>query len=193
MEWWMLGLGANGVIALAYFGIAATIFFGIARSRQWLQNPLALATGMIFLSCGVGHGVHFVHGLAVWSPTELAAQRLLFGEWHVWLVDGITALIAVWYFTLRGRFPALVRGAALFEDMRVRQRQALEIHDNIVQGIVKAKLSAELGEMEATKRELDSTLLASRNIMSELLGEAGKTRPIRPGELARGSPGPGGP
>lgn len=193
MDWWMLGLGANGVIALAYFGIAATIFFGIARSRQWRQNPLAFATGLIFLSCGVGHGVHFVHGIAVWSPAELAAQRLLFGEWHVWLVDGLTALIAVWYFTLRGRFPALVRGAALFEDMRVRQRQALEIHDNIVQGIVKAKLSAELGETEATKRELESTLVASRNIMSELLGEAGRTRPIRPGELARRTAEPGGP
>lgn len=193
MDWWLLGFGANGVISLAYFGIAITIFAGIGRSRQWRQNPLALATGMIFLSCGLGHGVHFLHAVSTWSPVEMAAQRTILSDPHVWLIDGLTALIAVWYFTLRGRFPALVRGSALFEDMRVRQRQALEIHDNIVQGIVKAKLSAEVGETEAAQRELDATLAASRRIMSDLLGEAGKTRPIRPGELVRRAPEPGGP
>ncbi|WP_285550763.1 hybrid sensor histidine kinase/response regulator [Actinoplanes regularis] len=35
--------------------------------------------------------------------------------------DLVTAVVAVWYWTLRGRFPALVRGAAVFEDLRLRQ------------------------------------------------------------------------
>lgn len=188
METWLIGFGANAIIALAYFAISATILFGVARSKQWRTNPLALATGMIFLTCGAGHFVHAFHAFDPFAPASVSAQRFLLGDWHVWVVDGVTALVAVWYFTLRGRFPALVRGAALFEDMRVRQRQALEIHDNIVQGIVKAKLSLELGEANASRRELDETLVASRKIMSDLLGEAGKTRGIRPGELVRKMP-----
>jgi PAS domain S-box-containing protein len=35
--------------------------------------------------------------------------------------DLLTAALAVWYWTLRSRFPALVRGAAVFEDLRLRQ------------------------------------------------------------------------
>lgn len=187
MDLWILGIGANAIIAIAYFGIAGTIFWGIAKAKQWRKNPLALATGLIFLSCGAGHFVHTFHGLNTGSPTELAAARLLAADWHVWLIDGATAMIAMWYFTLRGRFPALVRGSALFEDMQVRQRQALEIHDNIVQGLVKAKLSIEAGQTESGRKELDDTIEASRKIMSDLLGEAGRARPLRPGELVRKS------
>lgn len=185
MEVWLLGITANGVIAIAYFAIAGTIFVGITRAKQWRKNPLALATGLIFLSCGAGHLVHLYHGINVANPSEVTAARLLAAEWHTWVVDGATAMIAIWYFTLRGRFPALVRGSALFEDMQVRQRQALEIHDNIVQGLVKAKLSIEAGQSETGRKELEETLDASRKIMSDLLGEAGRDRPLRPGELVR--------
>jgi two-component system cell cycle sensor histidine kinase/response regulator CckA len=37
----------------------------------------------------------------------------------VW--DALTAGVGVWYWSLRGRFPALVRGAALFEDLELRK------------------------------------------------------------------------
>lgn len=185
MEFWLLGISANGIIALAYFGIATTIFWGIAKAKQWRKNPLALATGLIFLSCGAGHIVHFSHGINVANPADVTAARLLAAEWHTWVIDGATAVVAIWYFTLRGRFPALVRGSALFEDMQVRQRQALEIHDNIVQGLVKAKLSIEAGQTESGRKELDDTIEASRKIMSDLLGDAGRSRPLRPGELIR--------
>lgn len=185
MELWILGIGANVVVSLAYFGIAAAVLWGIATARQWRKNPLALATGLIFLSCGLGHGVHAIHGLNTAHVEEMTAARLLASEWHVWLIDGATAIIAIWYFTLRSRFPALVRGAALFEDMQVRQRQALEIHDNIVQGLVKAKLSIEAGQAESGRKELEATLEASRRIMSDLLGEPGRSRTVKPGDLVR--------
>lgn len=182
METWTIGLAASIVVSLAYFGISGTILVGLARAGQWRGNPLALATGLIFLSCGLGHGVHAIHALA---PGTATAARSLMGDWHVWLVEALTAMIAVWYFMLRGRFPALVRGAALFEDMRVRQRQALDIHDNVVQGLVKAKMSIELGETTQGAREIDESLAASRKIMSDLLGDAAKSKPIQPGDLVR--------
>jgi hypothetical protein len=185
MEAWTIGITANGVIALAYFAIALHIFLGLKMPLPWRTNPLALATGAIFLSCGIGHALHALHAVDPFDRQVSAASRVVLGDFHMWFFDSITAGVGIWYWTLRGRFPALVRGSALFEDMRVRQRQALDIHDNVVQGLVKAKMSMEVGELERGRAELETTLQASRKIMSELLGEAGATRPIKPGELVR--------
>jgi signal transduction histidine kinase len=191
MSTWVFGAIANGVIFVAYLAIAYSIFSGIWQAGQWQQNPLAVATGLIFFTCGVGHGFHLAHLLGPSFGFDLVggeAARIEFGEWHLWAWDGITAGVAVWYWTLRGRFPALVRGAALFEDMRERQRQALEIHDNVVQGLVKTKLALDLGRTEGGGKEVEETLEASRKIIRELLGEPGSEPELGPGELRREVP-----
>lgn len=190
MSWWVLGAVGNLVIFGAYMAIAFHIFLGIIRSEQWRDNPLALATGAIFFTCGVGHGMHLVHLLlpSFGIEEEIGrAAREHFSDWHIWLWDGFTAGIAVWYLSLRNRFPALVRGAALFEDMRVRQRQALEIHDNVVQGLAVAKLSLELGRMPEVATAVRESLAASRQIITDLLGETGSELALGPGDLRRRS------
>jgi signal transduction histidine kinase len=55
--------------------------------------------------------------------------------------------------------------------LRQRQRQALDIHDNVVQGLVMAKLSFELGETEAGLAAVDETLAAARAFVTDLLGD----------------------
>ena len=186
MDLWVVGFAANAVVSLAYLAIALHIFQGIAAANQWRKNPLALATAFIFMSCGLGHALHPLHALAIGGVDDLAqASRVELADWSTWLFDGATAVIAVWYWTLRGRFPALVRGAGLFEDMRERERQALEIHDNIVQGLVKAKMSYEFGDAREGEREIEETLRASRKIMSDLLGENKTEKPVAPGDLRR--------
>jgi hypothetical protein len=188
MSQWMIGAAANGVIMVAYLAIAFSILNGIAGTGQWRDNPLAVATGAIFLTCGIGHGLHFTHLLlpALGADGQVGeAARTEFNSWHAWAWDAVTAGVAVWYWTLRGRFPALVRGAALFEDMRQRQRQALEIHDNVVQGLAKTKLSLDLGRTEEGEREVEETLAASRKIISDLLGEPGSEMELGPGDLRR--------
>lgn len=52
--------------------------------------------------------------------------------------------------------------------LRARQLQALMIHDNVVQGLLTAKLSLELGETETGMVALEETLHAARRIMCEL-------------------------
>lgn len=52
---------------------------------------------------------------------------------------------------------------------RLRQHQALSIHDDVLQGLVTAKLSFELGEQEQGLATLDSTLESARHLISELL------------------------
>lgn len=195
MSWWMVAAAANVVIFTAYVVISMTIATGLRRSGQSLaDNPLAWATSAIFLTCAVHHGNHPVHMLLPALGTEASlslVMREAFSEWHVAAWDVVGAGVAVWYFTLRARFPALVRGAAVFEDMRERQRQALEIHDNVVQGLAVAKLSLETDRVEDGLRAVERTLIASRHIITELLGEEGSETAVNPGQLRRARPADG--
>jgi len=123
--WWQLTALANAVILAAYLAISFAIGRGLWRSRQWRNNPLGLATAAIFFSCAVHHGSHTVHLLLPYFGRDVhggLAMRMAFGmDFQAATWDILTAVLAVWYWTLRGRFPALVRGAALFEDLRLRQ------------------------------------------------------------------------
>ena len=122
---WQLTALANAVILAAYMAISFAIARGLWQSRQWRNNPLGLATASIFFSCAVHHGSHTAHLLAPYLGMDAhigLAMRHAFGQsLHIAGWDVITAALAVWYWTLRGRFPALVRGAAVFEDLRLRQ------------------------------------------------------------------------
>lgn len=189
LEWWHVGAFANVVITIAYLAIAFRIARRLGQEGGRLRdNPLATATAGIFLTCAVHHGGHPLHQLlpAVGSNADIGpAMRTAFNESHVVIWDLITAAVGIWYWTLRGRFPALVRGAALFEDIRERQRQALEIHDNIVQGLATAKLSFEVDDQAGGMAAVERTLGASRKIISDLLGEERAGTELSAGELRR--------
>jgi PAS domain S-box-containing protein len=124
-HWWQLTALANAVILVAYLAISFAIGRGLWQSRQWRNNPLGLATASIFFSCAVHHGSHVVHLMLPYIGQDMhagTAMRMAFGmDFQAAGWDTVTAALAVWYWTLRGRFPALVRGAALFEDLRLRQ------------------------------------------------------------------------
>jgi hypothetical protein len=188
MHGWAVGAAANVVIMLAYLAISATIARGLTASKQWRSNPLAVATAAIFFTCAVHHGAHPAHMLLPYLGLERhtgLSMREAFDEWHASGWDVVTAAVGIWYWTLRGRFPALVRGAALFEDVRLRQQQALEIHDNVVQGLATAKLSFEVGRQEEGMAAVEATLAASRKIITSLLGPEGSDGALQPGDLRR--------
>jgi two-component system cell cycle sensor histidine kinase/response regulator CckA len=124
VAWWQLTAFANAIILAAYLAISFAIGHGLWRSRQWRNNPLGMATAAIFFSCAVHHGSHTVHLLLPYLGAEMhagAAMRHAFGSFSIAGWDLVTAGLAVWYWTLRSRFPALVRGAAVFEDLKLRQ------------------------------------------------------------------------
>jgi PAS domain S-box-containing protein len=124
VAWWQLTAFANAIILAAYLAISFAIGRGLWQSRQWRNNPLGLATAAIFFSCAVHHGSHTVHLLLPYIGSEEhagTAMRHAFGSFSIAGWDLVTAALAVWYWTLRSRFPALVRGAAVFEDLKLRQ------------------------------------------------------------------------
>lgn len=72
------------------------------------------------------------------------------------------------------------------EKAELRRQQALEINDNIVQGLAVAKYSFDLGQDEKGKEAVEGTLVAARAIISELLEDLGPDMDFAPGTLTRG-------
>jgi PAS domain S-box-containing protein len=68
------------------------------------------------------------------------------------------------------------------ERHRVRRAHALEIHDNIIQGLVLAKYAQEYGDVERAATAVDQVLAEARRIVGELQAATG---PTEPGQLRR--------
>ncbi len=112
--------------------------------------------------------------------------------------NAAVAVLAVAWTSPRRSLPERARSAALLfaaeaslaldraeQVAQDRERQALEINDNIVQGLVMAKYTAQRGDVEASTRAIDDTLSRARKLISDQLAEVVSGRGIRPGDLAR--------
>src|SRR5262245_38991351 len=133
MSSWQVGALVNGITAIAYLAIVVAIARPLIQSGQLRQNRLGIATAAIFFTCAVHHGSHTVHLLGPtfgFEETEGRAMRTAF-SWHISGWDVLMAGVGVWYWTLRRHYAPLMQGAKLFDDMKERQRRALEINDNI--------------------------------------------------------------
>ena len=190
MDSWIVAAIANGVVATAYLAIATTIFWNLRQSGQLAQNRLGLATATIFLTCASHHGSHTLHFLLPYAGIESDSGMALRAgwEWHTAAIDIVTAAVGVWYWSLRKTYGPLMRGAKLFEDMKDRQRQALEINDNIVQGLTLAHMALASRDEGRSLEAMEATLAKARTIISELIGEAGEETRLAPGELVRTKP-----
>ncbi|MFA9430350.1 PAS domain-containing protein [Egicoccus sp. AB-alg2] len=69
-----------------------------------------------------------------------------------------------------------------------RQRQALELNDNVVQGLSAAWLAFELGQHQEGIDLVQRTTLDAQGFISRLLREAAEDEPLQPGALARVAP-----
>ena len=174
---------ANLVVTLAYVSIGVHILRGVHQGGTWRSNPLAVATGMIFLTCAAGHAGHASH---LFDPGTREASLEVY-DLHLMVIDGVTAVIAIRYWLLRSRFPALVRGAAVFEDLNARREEALDVHDQVVQRLATAKLAFELGRHEEGMSALEDGLDSSRGIVTRLIGdEQASNASMRASGLRRG-------
>ncbi len=67
----------------------------------------------------------------------------------------------------------------------MRRQQALEINDNIVQGLAVAKYSFDLGQTDKAREAIEGTLVAARSIISELIDDEESDTPLEAGSLTR--------
>jgi hypothetical protein len=124
-----------------------------------------------------------VPSLGIHDTKALALRDAWHWETAVW--DGLTAIVGIYYLTLRGSYASVLRGAQMFEDMKVRQRQALDVNDNIVQGLTVAKYELDRGEDSRSREAIEETLRKSRALITELLGERHSEVELGPGDLRR--------
>lgn len=199
VEWWIVTAVANAVLVVIYGLVSISMINAIIDGRQLRTNPLLTATAAIFVTCTLGHGAHLAHAAfatagfwGVAGPMAAARVQAEFGDPRLLWWDVITALVAIYFFTLRSRFGVVTRGAAFCEDMAKKESQALEMHDNIVQGLVQAKMALDLGDRDEGARAIDETLVAARRIMTDLLGKEGSEVALGPGDIRLQPPsGPG--
>lgn len=76
---------------------------------------------------------------------------------------------------------------ARLSEARLRRRQALEINDNVVQGLVAAKLALDDEQYPVVAGYIDQTLTAARSMMNDLL-EPLDGEDLAPGDLVRSAP-----
>ncbi|MFL6090000.1 MAG: hypothetical protein ACJ71Z_07650 [Aeromicrobium sp.] len=152
--------------------ITLAIVIPLARSNQLRTNPLGAATGAIFFTCSVHHGAHALHMVLPslgFSDPQGIAMRAAWG-WPLAAWDVIGALCAVYYWTLRRNYSSLMHGAQLFEDLRAREQQALELNDSVLQGLVVAKMALDLDQPDRSQEALSASITAASRIITDLLG-----------------------
>src|SRR5262245_1577828 len=134
---WLIAAAANLAMLVGYSAIFFAMIVPFIRSRQLFENRLGLATTLVFLSCALHHGFHAVRILwpHVEGGVQVGAALRSSWSWPAVIWDGVTAAAAMYYWSIRRSFPDLFRSAALFEDLEAERRRALEINDNIVQGL----------------------------------------------------------
>jgi hypothetical protein len=184
---WQLVMVANALAALAYAAIAYLIVSGLVRSAQLRTNRLGVATALIFVT---GAGYHALEAFHLFAPSigfeksrGLALRHVW--DWHTVVWDLLTAAAGIYYLALRGSRAGAPEGAQMFDDLKVRERQALEINDNIVQGLTVAKYAMSIGSEEHSRQAIDDTLVRARQIITDLLGEPGSEIELGPGDLRR--------
>ena len=172
MEAWQVVAAANAVVAVAYLAISRAIIIPLARERELRSNKLGTATALIFLTCAIHHGAHTVHMLLPYAGMATDGGLAMRGAFDGWAVgwDLITAGVGIYYWTLRRPYGRLLQGPKPFEDHRERQREALEINDTVVQGLVAALLARAAGRDEDLRVALDGSLEAARVLVDRLLG-----------------------
>lgn len=184
---WKIGAVANGVVAVAYLLIAWAIAAPLVRTQQLRTNKLGAATAAIFFTCAVHHGSHSVHMLLPTIGVDDAhglAVRAAW-DWHNAIWDVLTACVGVYYWTLRRQYGSLMRGAALFNDLKERERQALQLHDEVVQGLVVAKMALDLDQQDQSKEALTATLASASQIINDLIGRQREDVRLGAGDLVR--------
>ncbi len=193
-------------------GADAVIFMELLPSGDGLQVTAmagASEAGMVFASDSVRRGLEAAFRTG--DPVALLGgepgdgrfrrARHISGLAQPIVRDGSTeAVLAVGWTTLRRSVPERVRSAALLfaaeasvaldraeRASQDRERQALEINDNIVQGLVVAKYSAQRGDSDEALRAIDETLGRARRLITDQLQSVSgrRTGKVRPGDLAR--------
>jgi hypothetical protein len=163
-------------------------FFVMIGVITLYQDWRPFLVGIVFVA--LHHGVvgmidpngAFNHAAAWHNPWKWALIHALF------ILGASAAYITGWRYTELERTRAEDYGARLAETVLL-QREALEINDNIVQGLVAMETAMDFGDDALAREALTATLSSARAIVSGLMRNANSNGDVQPGDLRRDKPG----
>jgi signal transduction histidine kinase len=192
MDWWTVTAAAHAFLAVAFLAIFFLIARGLVPGGEWRRNALASSTAAIFFTGALAHGARTAFLVAAshvdGRATPATAVGDLPGFGLVAALD-LLAAVATGLFLVQ-RLMAdeyLASGNQMYEDLRERRQAAMDLNDEVIQGIVTAKLALDLDDHDEARLALERTLASSRQLVRELLGPAGAGEGIAPGQLRRGT------
>jgi hypothetical protein len=151
--------------------------------QDW--HPFLLALGYVV----VHHGV-----MGVIAPQSVYDHPSAWAHPWTWAaIHGFFVLAASAALIIAWRMNEIERARSnTFQrqlgEATVRRQQALEINDNIVQGLTVAQLALELERPEDSRVAIEDTLAKARTIISTLLGEIQSEETLNAGDLVRAHP-----
>jgi hypothetical protein len=162
-------------------------FFVMIGVITLYQDWRPFFVGILFVA--VHHGVMGMlspHGVydhqSAWNnPWKWAAIHAVF------ILGASAAYITGWRYTEIERKRAEDYGAQLAAT-ELRQREALEINDNIVQGLIAIEAAMDFEDAQLARAALTSTLESARTIVTGLLQRAKADGDFKPGDLRRDHP-----
>jgi hypothetical protein len=146
--------------------------------QSWVPFLLALVFVVIH------HGtVGVVDPRAVYNHQAAINRPWLWAGVHgLFIAGAAAAALASWKHVEVERERA-EEAAVRLHDRLVRHREAIQINDTLVQGLVTAKYAAELGEPQRAADAVDRTLVLAKQLVSDLM--EGESDMFEPGGLRR--------
>ena len=162
-------------------------FFVMIGVITLYQDWRPFLVGIVFVA--LHHGIvgtldpkgAFNHSAAWNDPWKWAGIHALF------ILGASAAYITGWRYTEIERHRAEDYGAKLAESALL-QREALEINDNIVQGLVAMEAAMDFNDEQLARDALNATLANARQIVTGLLQVAKTDGQYTPGDLRRDHP-----
>jgi hypothetical protein len=171
---WGIGLVANLVVTAAYLLGALAVAVPLVRAGRLRVDRLAAATVALLLTGAVHHAVVSVQLLLpAFDPDRTLglATRDAWG-WPLAVGDVVVAGAGLLYWSRRrsspddtGPAPARAESAG-----GIGEQQALELNDNVLQGLVVARMALDLGDVEKADRALGAAIDSASRIVTDLLG-----------------------
>lgn len=150
----------------------------ITLYQDWLQFGLAI--GYVAVHHGVASTLDansvYNHYAALNNPWKWAVIH------GVFVLGASAANLFAWRLNEEAAAEA-ERFRRRLEEGERRRRSALEINDNVVQGLAVVTSALAMGETDKARLAADRTIESARSIMTDLLDESGAT--IEPGSLRR--------
>ena len=178
--------GGSGVVAVEVFHSHLQLLF--------LVFPFLIWAAWRFQQAGAAPVTLIVTIVAVWAAVDrigVFANKSLLDR--MILLQSFNGCVALTAFFLGATTAERNRAQSdevvhRVHEAETNRKRALELNDEVVQGLSVAKYAIESGESRTAKRAIDHTLEAARQIVRDLLGASGDGQAIGPGDLIRERP-----